>query len=283
MALPKLAQSFLDAGKYLRNWSPKTVPTYQRALTVLCETVPVENITQPALNAWVVSLRQRGLEPSGANCYIKAANSFLTWLHESGHLEKRLIIKRLPVRPAPIQSFTDDEVKRLLAGPKKGRVNPRNKALMWLLFDTGLRIDEALGLERKNVDWENLTFRIRGKGSRVRVVPYSPQLRKLLFKLTSDSHYQYVLASRDGHRLIHRNIFRDMRCYAVRCGVSGFHPHKCRHFFATSFLRAGGDLYRLSRILGHSNIQTTTIYLRSINVDQLRESHSVCSPLARLA
>jgi integrase/recombinase XerD len=113
-------------------------------------------------------------------------------------------------------------------------------------------------------------------------VPYSPQLRKLLFKLTSDSHYQYVLASRDGHRLIHRNIFRDMRCYAVRCGVSGFHPHKCRHFFATSFLRAGGDLYRLSRILGHSNIQTTTIYLRSINVDQLRESHSVCSPLARL-
>jgi site-specific recombinase XerD len=162
------------------------------------------------------------------------------------------------------------------------------KALLTLLLDTGLRIDEALSLETRNINWDSLVLTVVGKGNRERVIPFSPQCRKALWRLheaTKDGTTSKLLfRTRSGLKVSYRNAFRDIKTFCSGCKVEGphVHPHAFRHYFAVSFLRAGGDIYRLSRILGHSNITTTTIYLRSINVDQLRESHAVCSPLARL-
>jgi len=111
----------------------------------------------------------------------------------------------------------------------------------------------------------------------------SPDWRKPLFKLLSKQTGRFVFATLRGERLLYWNAYREIKTLCSRAGVEGghVHPHNVRHYFAVSYLRAGGDIYRLSRILGHTSISTTQIYLRSMGLEHLREGHSQYSPLAR--
>jgi len=281
-------ETFLKAGSYLRNWGRLTQRTYRQAMQSLRADAPFlqDGIpTKSSLDGWVIALKQRGVSAGGINMYARAINSYLTWLHEEGKTPTRLRIKLLPHPLKPLTTFTDAEVKRLLHGTPRGMNQKRSKTLLTLLFDTGLRIGEAVGLEQQNGDFDNLMLRILGKGNRERIVPISPECRKALWRFCSDSKRQYVFGTRSGLKMSTRNAYRDLKDYAAHCGVSGkhVHPHAFRHYFAVTYLRNNGDLYRLSRILGHSNITTTSIYLRSTGIDQLREAHAQCSPLRRLA
>jgi integrase len=157
--------------------------------------------------------------------------------------------------------------------------------LLRLMRAIALRIDEALGLERERVDLDALTLTARGKGDRHRVVPISIQGRKALFRLFARDGSRFVFTTDTGQRMSYRNAYRDLKKLCRRAGVQGSHvrPHCIRHYFAVSFIRAGGDLYRLSRILGHSSIATTQLYLRSMGLEHLQEGHAKYSPLGRLA
>jgi integrase/recombinase XerD len=92
---------------------------------------------------------------------------------------------------------------------------------------------------------------------------------------------QYFFPAKNGNKYMYDNFLRDMKSLGEHLGIEGVRvsPHKLRHYFAIHFLRRGGDLYTLSRILGHTNIQTTQIYLRSMGIEQIRESHARLSPL----
>lgn len=96
---------------------------------------------------------------------------------------------------------------------------------------------------------------------------------------------EYFFYSRTGGRkLTYRNSYRDLKNVCRKIGIEGehVHPHSFRHYFAVSYIRNGGDIYRLSRILGHTSISTTQLYLRSMGVEHLLEGHSQFSPLAKL-
>src|SRR5436309_2927978 len=105
MALSTLAQSFLESGTYLRGWSTRTVRTYSQGLARLGEAVP----TRAGLNALVTTMRQQGVQPGGCNMYIRTINSFLSWLHEEGHIPEPLRIKLLPNPSKPLVTFTEVE------------------------------------------------------------------------------------------------------------------------------------------------------------------------------
>jgi site-specific recombinase XerD len=115
-------------------------------------------------------------------------------------------------------------------------------------------------------------------------VPISTECRKHLWKLTAKQTGLWVFASRSGQRLGYRNTYDDIKTLCAAMGIKGdhVHPHAFRHYFAVSYIRAGGDIYRLSRILGHTSISTTQLYLRSMGVEHLREGHSQFSPLCRV-
>ena len=142
-----LIESFVEQGIYLRNWSPTTVRSYRHAL----RECPAE-LSKLTLNSMVVGLRQRGLSAGGINVRIRAINSFLSWLRDDGHLSERLRVKTLRAEPKAIQTFSDADIKRLIAYRPKGRNQVRAWTLLVLMLDCGLRIDEALGLERQNVN-----------------------------------------------------------------------------------------------------------------------------------
>jgi hypothetical protein len=124
------------------------------------------------------------------------------------------------------------------------------------------------------------------KGHRVRLVPISVEGRKALFKWLSRSDTgRYVLGTKQGRPWSRRNAYRDLTILCRQLGITGarVNPHAFRHCFAVSYIRNGGDLYRLSRILGHASISTTQLYLRSMGLEHLQEGHAKFSPLGNLA
>jgi site-specific recombinase XerD len=282
---------------YLRGRSQRTIRSYRQAFTSLQNYLAAQGlpgqrpgdvpaqVTRQDLNGWVVSMRQRGLSPGACNVYIRAANSFLTWLQEEGHLPERLRVRKLPSPPRPIRPLSDAEAARLLSLRVAGRGRARAQMLACLLMDTGVRIEEAIRLRWPDVDFDQLAALVRGKGNRERRVPFSLELRKRLFKhLKGKEQAGFVFATRGPGPLSYRNAYRDLKALCALAGLEGkhVHPHAFRHFFAVSYVRNGGDLYRLSRILGHSSLATTQLYLRSMGVEILGENHSSLSPLARL-
>src|SRR5688500_15657774 len=156
MGLPNtelsLPEQFLQYGRYVRDWSPQTVTCYRAALTE-CPSTP----TKANLNALVMAMRERGLSAGGINVRARAINSYLTWLHEDGHLPERLKIKLLKNPPKPIKTLTDHDIKRLASFRPKGRIQTRTWMLAMLLLDCGLRISEDLNVLPRNFIVESAT------------------------------------------------------------------------------------------------------------------------------
>jgi site-specific recombinase XerD len=280
-----LVDAFLEQGLYLRNWTAKTIRIYRLSLRE-CP----DELTKASLNAVVVKMRQRGLTTGGINVRIRSINSFLSWLHDEGRLQEHLRIKVLRNSPKPIALLPDTDVRRLMQFRPKTLNERRAWTLTMLLLDSGLRIEEALSLERKNVNLDDRALRVVGKGNKERIVPISVEGRKILYRwMSGDSNKgrpdggsspRYVFTARSDGRLTYRNAYRDIQVLCNRASISRrVHPHAFRHCFAVAYIRQGGDIYRLSRILGHASIETTQLYVRSMGIEHLREAHEARSPL----
>lgn len=289
MAAPDLENQFITQGVYLRGWSPKTVETYRLSLAAFSRALA--GLTEPAsisparLSQFVVWMRDQRLTHGGCNVRIRSVNSYLGWLREAGHLPEHLRIKLLPNPPKPHTTFSDADLRGLLNYRPVTWSQRRAWTLAILLLDTGMRISEALSLEREHVDLDALVLSVIGKGSRIRLVPISVEGRKSLFRWLTGTEGRYVLGTRRGRLWSRRNAYRDLTRLCRSAGITAAHvnPHAFRHCFAVSYVRNGGDIYRLSRILGHSSLSTTQVYLRSMGLEHLREGHAKYSPLGRLA
>jgi integrase/recombinase XerD len=294
MDAPTLFEQFVQAGLYLRGWSPKTVVIYRRAFVSFTRSqdnaAGSTELTKVSFELWIVRMRQRGLSPAGCNIYIRAMNAFSSWLQEQNYIAEAVVLRQIRVPQKQLAVFSDAEVAAILAHRPKRFTQIRLWTLINLLIDTGMRIDEALTLRTDRVDFDNLLLVVAGKGGRERKIPFSPELRRILFRFQQAMKarglpYEWLFSARSGGRLRYRNVYRDIKRFCEHLGVRGAHvrPHCFRHFFAISYIRNGGDLYSLSRILGHSSVKTTEIYLRSLAAEQIATIHRRVSPLARLA
>ena len=153
---------------------------------------------------------------------------------------------------------------------------------MALLLDTGLRIEEALSLQRDQLDLENLLVKVKGKGEKHRIVPMSFELRKVLYRWLSRHESSRIFPTVQGRRLTQRKLLRDLKLLGKKLGVNGVRVsfHTFRHTFAVNYLRSGGNLFYLSKILGHSSVTTTERYLQSLGVEDLRAVHDRLSLLS---
>jgi len=155
---------------------------------------------------------------------------------------KSKTVKRLP------KYLKDEEVKNLL-DRCEGR---RDRIIIELILLTGLRVSEVLEITPDDIDFRNRTIRIHGKGSRDRMV-YPP--RELLYDLRD------YIADKSIERQNHIFGLTRQRVFEIIKNLSGRSPHKLRHTFAVNYLESGGDLRTLQKILGHSSLKTTSIYL----------------------
>jgi integrase/recombinase XerD len=283
-----LFQQFLDQRRYLNNVTSSTIDWYETAFKALQRAHDTREppLTKAALQQFVVSVRQRGVKPVSCNTYIKALNAFCLWLHQEGHTAERLTLPLLRFEKRIIVTLTDDQMHTLLKQKPKRFDQWRLHTLIALLLDTGLRIEEALNLNRGDVDLDNLLATAFGKGRKERRVPFSFELRKVLFRYEQVRARQCprcerLFPSREGTHWDQRNSLRGLHLLQERLLLPTFGWHRLRHTFATNYLRQGGDIVRLSMVLGHTQITTTQRYLHLLTED-LSASHQKVSILNRL-
>lgn len=190
-----------------------------------------------------------------------------------------------------IKTFNDEEVRKMVTFYSGRRfLDLRNKLIMTVLLDSGIRNNELCDIQINDL-CEN-SIRIHGKGKKIRYVPLTPSINKALIKyLRARENYildkynyqdEYLFLSQKGKRLTIETIERLVRECGKACGVRKeirCSPHTCRHYYAQTQLKNGCDLFTVSRLLGHSNINITKRYLNSIDTDDLLEMAQKTSPL----
>ena len=283
-----LFSQFLDQRRYLKNVTPGTIEWYETAFKAFQRAHDTRDppLTKASLQQFVVSARQRGVKPISCNTYIKALNAFCLWLRDEGLASERVELSLLRVEKRLIVTLTDEQMQVLLHQKPKRFDAWRLHALICLLLDVGLRIEEALTLRRTDLDFDNLLVTVFGKGRKERRVPFSFELRKVLFRydqlrVRQCARCELFFPSRQGTGWDQRNSLRGLHILQEKLALQMFGWHRLRHTFATNYLRQGGDIVRLSMVLGHTQITTTQRYLHLLTED-LSASHQKVSILNRL-
>ncbi|HEU4767725.1 MAG TPA: tyrosine-type recombinase/integrase [Pyrinomonadaceae bacterium] len=245
-SLPVLFSQFLQEKEYLYSASQNTLRYYKAGFKVFQLSEP---ITQQQLNNRVLQLRKEGMKISCLNVYMRSVNSFARWLFENGHVTEHLKLKKLPYVEKPLRTFSDSRIQTILNRKPKTKGEQRLLALLNLLTDSGLRIEEALNLKRENVDLQNLLIDVvKGKGGKFRRIPFSLRCRTVLFKQMRSHDYGLVFCNREGGKLRYENGRRDFVTLVDQLGidVDGCF-HAFRRYFATHAIRHNQNPYLLMR------------------------------------
>jgi len=221
-------------------------------------------------------MREKGLKATACNNRIRAVNAYLKW---SG---SPLRVPRLKEPDFILPTFTLDQVHRLTRYRPKTFYQRRLHTIVLMLLDTGCRISEALGLRVEDCDLDNLLLTVTGKGGKQRRIPFSLELRRVLVRYVADLHKQELLFStRAGRKLGRRVVLRDVKLLCNRLGFTA--PirtlHAIRHTFAVNYLRRGGSVFHLQKVLGHSSLEMTRRYANLMTED-LQAIHQKLSLLA---
>ena len=277
--------------------SPSTIREYARVTRKLLDflgDVPVGEITSQDLRRFLVDYRRSRSPKTVYNAWV-AIRSFWRYLEERGHENIARVI-RAPRYPRPaIYVPTVEDIRRLLeacdfTAPTQGKrrsfrmrrpTAKRDRALVMLLVDTGMRSGEAARLQVRDVDLSTGRIVIRqGKGGKGRTVFASPETLSALEEYWEErdlSPESPAFTTRTGRALTANDIHHLIVNLGKRAGVP-VHPHALRHFFAVEFLRNGGDALTLKRLLGHSTLNMVEYYVQLVDED-LHRVHRRASPL----
>ncbi len=279
--MQKLYDQFIKEKRFLDNLSERTLKyygwTFNRWTSLVGEMPNKQNIKD-----FVIKLQESGITVYTANSYIRGMNSFFSWLAENDHCEP-FRIKKLKEPEKILKLFTEAHLKALLGFKPKSYEQNRLYGMMCLAIDTGCRIDEILRLKRNDLDFENLLATVVGKGNKERVIPISSEVRKILFKFLKMHEFDLVFPTRDGNRLIYRSALQQFTNLCNKLKITGVRTswHTIRHTFASAYVRDGGNVIYLQKILGHTDLTTTKIYVKPLPSD-LGLMHRKTSLVSRL-
>ena len=284
LGVDPLFEQFLKERIYLRAVSAKTEAWYRNAFKVF-QSSPGDGFSKRRLQAFVVLLRDRGVKPRTVNTYLQAMNAFGLWLHQE-HGYERVRLPMLRTERRVILTLTEDQIRRIVSFSPKAYPWVRLHVLALTVLDTGIRIDEALKLRWTEVDMDDMLLTVIGKGNRQRKVPCSFELRKRLFRWSQTLQKrvpgcELVFPTRGGTVLGQRNSLRALYLLQGKLGLPKFGWHRLRHTMATQYLKAGGEVVRLSKVLGHTQISTTMKYEHLLTED-IQAPHQRLSVLQRI-
>jgi integrase/recombinase XerD len=252
----------------------------------------LDRVTLAYLQAFLGYLADRGRSPRTRARCAAATRGFFGFLEHAGRLRANpatlLELRRVPTRlPDPLGPA---EVRRLLgAAGESGARTLRDRAMLELLYATGLRVSELVGLRIEGLDLEAGSVRVVGKGSRERVVPIGSIARTTLLDyldharpaLLRGRQSPHVFVSAWGRRMTRQGFWKRLKAYVRSLGLpTRVGPHTLRHSFATHLLEGGADLRAVQAMLGHADISTTQVYTH-VMPGRLRAVYRAHHPRAR--
>jgi integrase/recombinase XerD len=297
--------SYLDQLRIERGLSSNSISSYARELNKFEEFLANSHkdfaqLSPQDLTDFEVSLKARGLALSSSNRTLSAVKGFYKYaslefdvLNPTLEIVSAKIARKLP------KALSVDEVTRLIESAKRegDPISLRDFAILELLYSSGGRVSEIVGVNTSDIsisqtaDGDVTTLKLRGKGSKERLVPlgkyavaaledYFTRTRPSLAAKNSKSEAALFLNSR-GKRLSRQSAWQIVLDAAVATGLEGrVSPHVFRHSYATHLLDGGADIRVVQELLGHSSVTTTQIYTL-ITIDKVRESYSTAHPRAK--
>jgi integrase/recombinase XerD len=288
-------EQFEDYLTFERGLSDRTVSAYLRDLRRWVSVAVQGGASRPAdvtpalLRDWVFGLKQAGLAPTSIRRAQSAVRTYYGFLLSEGaldvdpteRLESPKVVRKLP------EHLTKDEVARLLDAPDPDlRLYWRDRAILELLYATGMRVSELVGLTLPSLDLDEAFLTVFGKGSKERLCPVGgPALRALHRYLTEvrpgldhGAGQGKVFLNARGRGIGRTAIWSLVKTSAHRAGIRRtVSPHTLRHTFATHLLEGGADLAAVQELLGHADISTTQIYTH-VDREYLRDVHRKFHP-----
>lgn len=274
--------------------------TFRKFIASVGDDMDVEEIKKFHIQKFLSEAAKKVSDKTRSNYHI-GLSALWTWMINEEIIEKHIV--RLVNRPKPEQreivEFTEKEVKLLLASLERSRSYTthggtvashglqnrlRNRMIILVLLTTGCRASELCDTKLKDVDLPNRRIKVMGKGSKERFLPISDDTtRKAIWtylqKRADKEGDDPLVVSSTGLRMTRDGLRQLLGRIGRRAGVDNVHPHRFRHTFAIEYLRNGGDVFTLQRILGHSDLTMCRRYL-NIATSDVQRVHRQASPVA---
>ena len=305
--MQEVFDKYIDYLKVGKNASLYTIRTYQSALIgnnirgsqkgffpflLMKKVDSLDKVTKHTIREYIMWLVDQKVAKSSITCKLSAVRSFYNYLQKEELLKENPLDKiSSPKQDKKLPSYlTGDEINKFLAAPDISTpVGQRDRAILELLYASGLRVSELVHLTRSQIDMDTREIRIIGKGSKERLVLMGKPAQAAITAYMKEGRPQLlvkkkteaVFINRYGKPLIERRIQKIVKQYARQGGIKKrVHPHTIRHTFATHLLDGGADLRVVQELLGHASLTTTQIYTH-VSKTQAKKVYLAAHPLAQ--
>ena len=301
---------FIRHLKYERNLSEHTLRNYESDLVQFYDhiappdkegkrrNVEISSIDNLTIRDFMAGLYERNKKKSSIHRKVAALRTFFRYLCREGILEvnpARMVASPRVERKLP-NHLTIQDMIRFIETPELDTVlGKRDRAILEILYASGLRVSELASLNLGDIDFENQTLRVKGKGRKERIVPFGDHARAAIETYLSVRGELLIEASRErperfdplavfinyqGTRITTRSVARMIDKYVKICaGIHRLSPHALRHSFATHLLDAGADLRTIQELLGHARLSSTQVYTQ-VSMEKLMEVYDKAHPKA---
>lgn len=300
MNLHKPADAFLEYLQYQRDYSEHTTASYQREIEHFLQFLTREemdsytDVTYQMLRGYMAYLYDANLSKRSINHRISALRSFYNYLLKQEIVDDNpflLLDSQKVAKRNPDFLFVEEMIDLLDSIKTDTELGMRNKAMLELMYASGLRCSEVVNLKVMDIDYGRQVLLIHGKGGKDRYVPYHDYAKEVLEKYLDEGRYTLLLKAKMEHTHVFVNVRGDKltnrgvqnivdRVCQEYDSTKKIHPHTFRHSFATHLLNAGADLRTVQELLGHENLSTTQIYTH-ITDDHLKQVYQNAHPRNR--
>ena len=300
LSMKTLVQEFIIDCQ-ARNLAPRTIHNYEKQLDYFTRYLKeaqgveaLEDLKPLHIKQFILMLQGKKNKPSYVNDLLKAVKCLCAYAYEEGYTAEVITkkVKNVKEPKVLIHTFSDEEIVRMIQFYSgNDYLSTRNRLMLMMMFDTGLRISEIIDMKPSQI--RQGYFVVYGKGRKERLVPQNPFVSKCMMKdeRAREAFFEYRNAdeffflSKNGKHLTPEAVSKFMKKAAKEVGVNPLvrvSPHTCRHTFAHQELKNGLDLYSLSRLLGHESVSITQRYLEAIRDEQVLTSARNTGVLAHL-
>lgn len=247
-----------------------------------------QDVTTHHIRLFILSLQETNI-PISVHAYYRAVRRFFNWLIAEGLLDKSPMVNIRPPRIAKRKRscFSDGDINNLLLLTSGNRfLEMRNRAMVLMLLDTGIRLSELANIQIGDIDFNRETIKILGKGNKERIVRVGKRTRKALivYLLSRDDSHPCLWITEERRPMTRYGVQSTIRVLCRRAGITDAKPgpHTFRHTAAISYLRNGGDIMTLKNMLGHSKLDMVQEYLSGLEDEDMLAVHRKASPVDRL-
>lgn len=285
-------KEYLDYALIEKKLSLNTIASYKTDLDYYKDFFPkkdISDITKKEISKFIESLKDRGLNERTINHIIGSVKNFHNYFsthYDIPNVTENIVLLKTTKKLPKVLSI--EEVDILLDIDLNTSYDYRNKAMLELMYSSGLRISELLNLTLTDIDFENNLVKVFGKGNKERIIPIGDYATMALYKYVNEYRNSLVKFPTDvlflnnhGNKMSRSGFFKIIQKIADDKGIKKeISPHTLRHSFATHMLECGADLRSIQELLGHENMSTTSIYTH-VRSDLLRDAYDKYHPRSK--